>query len=471
VITRRIARWIDDRFGAARFAQTVLGKVFPDHWSFMLGEVALYSFVMLVLTGTYLTFFFSASGRQVVYHGSYAPLRGQHMSAAYASVIDISFKVRAGMVMRQMHHWAALVFIAAIVVHLCRVFFTGAFRRPREINWIIGLTLLLLAMANGFTGYSLPDDQLSGTGLRIMFSILLSIPILGTWIAFLFFGGNFPTQEIVGRLFVFHVMLVPGLLIGLLGAHLAILWHQKHTQFPRAGRTERNIEGSKLWPVYALRSIALFFLVAAVLAALGGLVQINPVWLYGPFRPASVSAASQPDWYIGWLEGALRLMPPWEVRAFNHTIPNPFFPGVLMPGIVFTLLYLWPFLEARVTKDREPHNLLDRPRDRAIRTAIGAGGLMFFLVLFLAGGNDVLANTFHLSLYAMTIVLRIALVIAPPVVAFIAYRLCRELAKGPVKPLQGPVGYTVRRTEEGAYETDGDHEELAGDEADVSASP
>lgn len=452
MITRRVARWIDDRLRASRFAQTALAKVFPDHWSFMIGEVALYCFVILVLTGTYLAFFFVPSGRTVVYHGAYAPLRGQTMSVAYKSVIDISFRVRAGLVMRQMHHWAALVFVAAVVVHLCRVFFTGAFRRPRELNWIVGLTLLLLAMANGFTGYSLLDDQLSGTGLRIMFSMLLAIPVAGTWVAFLVFGGNFPTEAIISRFFVFHVMLVPGLLIGLLTVHLAVLWHQKHTQFPGPGRTERNIEGSRLWPTYMLRSVGLFFMVAAVIAALGGLAQINPVWLYGPFRSAAVSAGSQPDWYVGWLDGALRLMPPWEIRAFEHTVPNPFFPGILLPTVAFTLLYLWPFLEARVTRDREEHHLLDRPRDRPLRTALGAGGLTFFMVLFLAGGNDVLAKTFSLSLYAMTNVLRAALIVLPVLVGLVAYRLCRELADGEVRPLRGPVGYRVRRTRSGAYE-------------------
>jgi quinol---cytochrome-c reductase cytochrome b subunit len=194
VITRRIVRSLDTRLGTTRFTRHAVDKAFPDNWSFMLGEIALYSFLVLVMTGVFLTFFFDPGTNQVVYHGSYRQLDGVKMSEAYRSVVHMSFDVRAGLVMRQMHHWAALVFIAAIVVHLCRVFFTGAFRRPREINWIIGLTLLLLAMANGFTGYSLPDDQLSGTGLRIMFSILLSIPIVGTWIAFLFFGGNFPTQ-------------------------------------------------------------------------------------------------------------------------------------------------------------------------------------------------------------------------------------------------------------------------------------
>ena len=243
----KVARWIDDRLGASQFARTALNKIFPDHWSFMVGEIAMYAFAVLVLTGIYLTFFFEASTREVVYNGVYAPLRGQTMSAAYRSGLDLIFQVRAGLVMRQVHHWAALVFIGAIIVHLCRVFFTGAFRRPREINWIVGVTLLLLAIANGFFGYSLLDDLLSGTGLRVAYSIALSIPIGGEWLAFLFFGGEFPASATIPRFFVLHVMILPALIIGLLSAHLAILWHQKHTQFPGPGRTERNVVGTPMW--------------------------------------------------------------------------------------------------------------------------------------------------------------------------------------------------------------------------------
>ena len=257
------------------------------------------------------------------------------MSAAYASSLDISFEVRAGLVMRQMHHWAALIFLAALVVHMCRVFFTGAFRRPREINWIVGVTLFVLSIINGFFGYSLLDDLLSGTGVRVGYSIALSIPVAGEWLAFLFFGGEFPNTEFITRFFVLHVLLLPAAIAGLLGAHLAILWRQKHTQFRGPGRTEDNIEGSHLWPSYAAKSIGLFFIVTGVLAALGGLAQINPVWLYGPYDPAQASAAtagSQPDWYVGWLDGALRIMPGWEIRAFGHTIANPFFPGAVLPG-------------------------------------------------------------------------------------------------------------------------------------------
>jgi len=428
MLSRRLARWIDDRLGSAQFARTVLNKVFPDHWSFMIGELALYCFVILVLTGIYLTFFFDASPDITTYHGSYEPLRGVEMSQAYRSSLELSFDVRAGLVMRQMHHWAALLFLASIVVHLGRVFFTGAFRRPREINWIIGVTLLVLAMFNGFAGYSLLDDQLSGTGLRIAYSIALSIPLIGTWITSLLFGGEFPGPDIIQRLFVIHILLIPAAIAVLLTIHLAIVVRHKHTQFPGTGRTEENVVGTRMWPTYAAKATGLFFLVTAVVAFLGGIFQINPIWVYGPFDPAEVSSASQPDWYMGWLEGALRIMPGWEIRAFGFEIPNPFFPGVLLAGLTFTLLYVWPFLEARVSGDHRVHHLVDRPRQRPVRTAMGVATLAFYLVLFLGGASDVLAETFGLSVNAVIWTFRALVVVLPVLGGWSAYRLCKELS-------------------------------------------
>jgi ubiquinol-cytochrome c reductase cytochrome b subunit len=225
-VLSRLIGALDNRLGGTRFTRKALNKVFPDHWSFMLGELALYCFIVLVTTGIFLTFFFHPSAQDVVYRGTYEPLHGTHMSEAYRSVVEISFDVRAGLVMRQIHHWAALVFIAAIVAHLCRIFFTGAFRRPREINWLVGITLLLLAIVNGFAGYSMPDDLLSGTGLRIAYSVMLSIPIVGPYVAYWVFGGEFPAEDILTRLYIVHVLLVPGLIIVLLSVHLAVVWLQ-----------------------------------------------------------------------------------------------------------------------------------------------------------------------------------------------------------------------------------------------------
>ena len=427
---RRLVLWLDDRLGAASFARQALRKAFPDHWAFMLGEIALYCFLLLVLTGTFLTFFFTASGQDVLYRGPYAPLDGVRMSAAYASVLQISFEVRAGLVMRQVHHWAAVVFIAAIVVHVLRVFFTGAFRRPREINWFVGTGLLILAMAEGFTGYSLPDDLLSGTGIRIAYSVVLSIPLLGTWLAFLFFGGEFPAPIVIGRLVVMHIMLLPGLLFAALGGHLAIVWHQKHTQFPGPGRTERNVVGSPLWPHYAMKSVGLALLVFAVLTLLGGLFQINPVWLYGPYDPTTASSPAQPDWYIGWLEGILRLAPSGDIHLFGRLIPGLFIPGVLFPALFFAAILLWPVIEYRITRDDAPHHLLNRARDVPWRSGIGAGVLAFAVILTVAGSNDVLARFFGVPVEWITTALRALLLVVPPVAGYTTYAVCCELRAG-----------------------------------------
>jgi ubiquinol-cytochrome c reductase cytochrome b subunit len=424
----RVGRWVDARLRVSNFARTALDKVFPDNWSFMLGEVAMYCFVILVLTGVYLTFFFTPSAREVVYQGSYHPLQGVRMSEAYESTIRLSFDVRAGLVFRQIHHWAALLFLAAIVTHLCRVFFTGAFRRPREVNWLVGVTLLVLALINGFAGYSLPDDLLSGTGLRIAYSIVLAIPLAGTWLAFMIFGGNFPSETIITRLFVIHILLVPAAIAVLLSAHLAILWRQKHTQFRGPGRTEGNVVGSYLWPTYAARSIGLLAAIFAVLSALGGLAQINPVWLYGPYKPYAVSTAAQPDWYMGWLEGALRLLPGWRIHLWGFRLSELFWPGIVLPGLTFTLLYVWPFMEQRFTRDRAEHHLLDQPRHRPVRTSIGVGVLTFYIVLFLAGSQDVLAQHLGLSIPAVTYSLRVLIFVLPLLAAFLAWRLCHDLA-------------------------------------------
>ena len=419
--------WVDQRVGTNRFLRRAVDKAFPDHWSFLLGEIALYCFLTLVVTGVYLTFFFTPSAKEVVYHGSYAPLRGVHMTEAYRSTIRLSFDVRAGLVFRQIHHWAALVFLAAIVAHLCRIFFTGAFRRPREINWLVGVTLLVLAMVNGFFGYSLPDDLLSGTGLRIMYSVVLAIPVVGTWLAFLLFGGEFPASDITTRLYVLHILLVPALIVGLLTVHLAIVWRQKHTQFPGGDRREDNVVGSPLWPTYAAKSGALFAAVAAVLCLLGGVFQINPVWLYGPFDPASVTTAAQPDWYMGWLEGALRLAPAWRPTILGYPISELFGPAILLPGLTFAALYAWPFLEAKVTGDRVEHHLLDRPRQHHVRTSIGAGVLAFYVVLFLSGSQDLIAQRTSLPIATVTDTLRVLVAVVPFTVDLVTWTLCRQL--------------------------------------------
>jgi ubiquinol-cytochrome c reductase cytochrome b subunit len=418
----------DDRLIVAGPLRRTLNKVFPDHWSFLLGEIALYSFIILLLSGTYLTFFFDASMREVVYEGSYAPLRGVDVSAAYDSALRLSFDVRGGLFMRQLHHWAALLFVASIVVHLLRIFFTGAFRRPRESNWLIGVVMLVLALLMGVTGYSLPDDLLSGTGLRIISAILLSIPVIGTWVHFAVFNGDYVGEQIIGRFYIAHVLLFPAILLALIAVHLLVLVKQKHTQFPGPGRTEHNVVGNRLFPAFAGKATGLLFVVFGVCAALGGLVQINPVWLWGPYNPAQVSAASQPDWYIGFLDGSTRIFPPWDLNLpGDYTVPALFWPTVVVAGLMFTVLALYPMIERKLTGDTASHHLLQRPRDVPVRTGLGAMGLTFYLWLMVAGGNDVIADKFDISLNAMTWIGRIGVIILPPIAYAVTYRICLGL--------------------------------------------
>ncbi len=448
----RLIYWVDDRTGFAGVLRPFMRKIFPDHWSFLLGEIALFCYVVLVVTGTFLTLFFIPSQAPVVYHGPYRPLDGQTMSAAYASTLELSFQVKGGLLMRQIHHWAAVVFVAAIVIHASRVFFTGAFRRPRELNWLIGFTLAILAMLAGFSGYSLPDDLLSGTGMRIFYSVAESIPFLGPWIGSIAFGGPYPAPDIINRLFILHIMLLPGIMIGLIGAHLAILWFQKHTAFRSSGATEKTVTGNRFWPGQVFRSAGLTFIVGGVLALLGGLVQINPIWAYGPYVPYVVSSPAQPDWYIGWLEGALRIGPNWQPTILGVTISSVFWPAVLLPGILFTTIALWPFIEPFISHDRAEHHVLDYPWEVPWRFATGLAGLTIFVVLTLAGGNDVLSVLLHIQLYQLTEAFRVLVFVLPVVVWVVAYRLAKDRLSGGTTPMAKPAGIALRRTDEGGFE-------------------
>jgi len=435
----------------------LLRKSFPDHWTFLLGEIALYSLVVLVLTGVWLTLFFEPGMSEVVYGGRYVPLRGVLMSQAFDSTLRISFDVRGGLLVRQMHHWAALVFVAAIGVHLLRIFLTGAFRRPRELNWVIGVTLLVTTLAEGFAGYSLPDDLLSGTGLRIAQGIVLSLPIVGTYVSMFVFGSLFPGQDIVPRLYAMHILLLPGALIALVTVHLILVFQLKHTQWRGPGRTNRNAIGKPLHPRFTASSTGLSLTVFGVVALLGGIAQINPVWMYGPYRPDLVSTGSQPDWYVGFLEGALRLVPAWETNVAGHTIMwNVLLPAVVLPGLLFLGLYAYPYLEQRLTGEwREEQHLCDRPRERPVRTGLGVAAVTFYGVLLLAGANDIVAASFRLSLNALTWMLRIALVVAPVIAFWLTRRLCHALLEAEQGLLaEGEASGDVRQTVEGGYESE-----------------
>ncbi|MGH3097043.1 MAG: cytochrome bc1 complex cytochrome b subunit, partial [Streptosporangiales bacterium] len=432
--------------------------LFPDHWSFMLGEIALYSFIILILTGIFLTFFYTPSLEEVVYHGSYAKLDGVTMSEAYASTINVSFDVRGGLLIRQIHHWAALLFVAAIMVHMFRIFFTGAFRKPREVNWLIGITLFTLAMLEGFAGYTLPDDLLSGVGLRIFVSVVfLALPVIGTYLMYFSFGGPFPdgiSGEFIPRLYSVHILLVPGILLALIGAHLMIMWFQKHTVWAAKEQTEHNTVGQPFFPHFMAKTGAFFMAVFTVLAFFGAFVQINPIWMYGPYNPANVTTNAQPDWYIGILEGGLRMMPGVETTFLGHTITwNTLVPALIVPGVMFTFLALYPFFERWATGDTASHQILDRPRNVPIRTGIGVGWIMLYAVLWAAGGNDVIATTFNISLNVTTWFFRVATFVAPVLGFIVTKRICIGLQRKDLNLLhEGVETGVIRRTPVGGYE-------------------
>ena len=437
-VTGWASNYIDERTGVSYVVREFGRKIFPDHWSFMLGEVALYSFVIILITGTFLTFFFQASMAEVTYDGSYAPLKGLEMSAAMQSSLHISFEIRGGLLIRQVHHWAALLFVAAIGLHMLRIFFTGAFRKPREINWVIGFVLFVLAMGEGFTGYSLPDDLLSGNGLRIIAGMVQGIPFIGSWITWLLFGGEFPGTSIVGRLYTLHILLLPALVLGLIALHLVFVVVHKHTQFAGPGRTNDNVIGYPVMPVYAAKAGGFFFIVFGVVMLLGAFFTINPIWTYGPYDPSPVSAGTQPDWYIGFADGALRLMPGWlggpggipmEFVLFNTTYSLNILIPVLGLGLFIVTVLMYPFIEAWVTGDKREHHILDRPRNMPSRTAIGAAGVTFYAVLWAAASSDLVATHFMLSIEAVITVLQFALFLAPVAAFFVTKRICLALQK------------------------------------------
>src|SRR6476619_4518552 len=447
------AEWADDRLGLATLMRKNLRKVFPDHWSFMLGEIALWSFVVLLLTGVFLTLWFTPSMSESAYQGSYQQLRGVQVSDAYASTMHISFDVRGGLLVRQMHHWAAMLFVGAMMVHLMRVAFTGAFRRPRELNWVIGCILLLLGTIEGFTGYSLPDDLLSGTGIRAADGFIKATPVVGTYMDFFLFGGEFPGESIIPRLYTVHVLLIPGLLLALIGAHMLLLVFHKHTQWPGPGRTEENVVGYPMLPVYMAKAGGFFFMVFGVTALMGGLLSINPVWKYGPYDPSKVTAGSQPDWYMGIAEGLLRIMPNWETHILGRTISwNVMIPGQVAPFLLFGMVIGWPFLEAWVTGDKGEHHLLQRPRNAPTRTAFLAAMVTVYGLLWAAGGNDIIAVMLHMNLNSITYFMRAAIFVFPPIVFYVTRRWCIGLQRADNdRLLPGYETGIIMRSPDGAY--------------------
>jgi ubiquinol-cytochrome c reductase cytochrome b subunit len=422
--------WLDDRLHGARGVRVLLRKIFPDHWTFLLGEINLYTFIILLLTGTFLTLWFQPSMTDVIYHGSYVPLRGVRMTEAYQSTLHISFDVRGGLLIRQIHHWAADLFMAGIFAHMIRIFFTGAYRKPREINWLIGIVILTLGLLEGLFGYSLPDDLLSGAGLRITEGVLQSVPIVGSYLAFFLFGGPFPGHLVIGRLYIIHVLLIPGILLALITVHLFLTFYQKHTQMAGKGRTNQNVVGAPLYPYFLAKTGAFFFFVFAACTLAATFVQINPIWLYGPYNPVAMSAGSQPDFYMGALEGSLRIMPAWQWVVFGHTFAfNVFIPALLPLGLVFGGAALWPFLEQWITGDRSEHHVTDRPRNVPTRTAIGMATITFYGILWAEGANDLIAEHLDVPLYWITWGSRVGVFVGPAIAYWVTKRVCLGLQR------------------------------------------
>ncbi|MFJ8107681.1 cytochrome bc complex cytochrome b subunit [Streptomyces sp. NPDC096132] len=421
----RIAEWAEGRLGVYGLVREKARAAFPDHWSFMLGEICLYSFVIIVVTGVYLSLYFHPSMAQVEYHGSYAPLQGQLVSEAFDSTMHISFDVRGGLLIRQAHHWAALIFVAAMLVHMMRVFFTGAFRKPRELTWLFGFALLILGMFGGLTGYDLPDDLLSGTGLAVVNGTILSIPIVGTYLSMFLFGGEFPGNDLVARFNAIHVLLIPALMVGLLVAHVLLVLRHRHTQYPGPGRTNSNVVGLPL-KVRAVKSAGYFFFVSGAVLVLAAVAQINPVWVYGPYRADQVSAGSQPDWYMGVADGLLRVMPGWEVTFWGHTVALDNLIPLLVGVGLFLAMGAYPFIESWVTGDDRERHLLDRPRNRPVRTALGVAWIAFYLVALIGAANDIIAIRFRVSVESVTWAVRIGLLVVP----LLAYVITKRWALG-----------------------------------------
>ena len=448
------ANYLDERTSIGAFTKFMARKIFPDHWSFMLGEIALYSFVVLLLSGVILTAFFVPSMDVVHYEGGLAQLQGQEMSKAFESTVHMSFEVPGGLLMRQIHHWAALIFTASIVTHMARIFFTGAFRKPRELNWLVGFTLMIMSLAAGFTGYSLPDDVLSGNGLRIIDGVIKSIPLIGSYISYGLFGGEFPGEVLIPRMFTAHILLIPGIILALVALHLFLVFLHKHTQYPGPGRTDKNVVGLPLFPVYTAKAGGFFFVVFGVIALLGAVFQINPVWNYGPYDPSPVSAGTQPDWYMLFIDGGLRIMPGlFEVTIGGFTLPlNVLIPAVVLPGLFFGFLAIYPWLESWATGDRGEKHVLDRPRNVPVRTGLGVALITFYVVLVLEGSNDIVATLFRLSINDLTIMFRFAVFLLPIAAFWITKRIAIGLQrKDRELVLHGTETGRIVRFESGEY--------------------
>jgi ubiquinol-cytochrome c reductase cytochrome b subunit len=380
-----------------------------DRWAAVFGRIAVYSFIVALISGVLLLPFFRPDMTSVIYHGSYHKLDGVPVSKAYRSVLGISFDVRGGLLIRQVHHWSADLFVAAICLRLLRAFFRGRFSGRALPGWLIWVTLLPLGMLAAYTGTILPDDMLSGGSLSVITGVLLSVPLIGTHLVFWIFGGAPPGHHIIGRDYWVHILVLPALAGALLLA---------------------SFRPSLRWP-RRLRLDPLLPFTCAVLILLGAIAQINPVWLLGPYQPGSITSGAVPDWYMGFLDGTLRLMPAWELSVGGHPLAlGVLIAGLVVPALFFTCLALYPVADRRIAGGRPPRGLLPpTPADLANRTAAGVAGVTFYGLLWAAAANDQIAHHLQIPLYTVTWIFRV-LVLAGPVLAFLLTRgICHALAR------------------------------------------
>ena len=428
-LTRRAAN--TTVFGR-RVSDVVAGlrrRTVPNHWTNLFGVVTLACIIVLIVTGVLLMFWYTPSSDLTTYTGGYLPLQGAEVSKAFASTMYITFEVPGGLLIRQAHHWAGLLLPASIIMQILTTFFTGAFRRPRRAMWVLLFLIFIVALAGGWSGYALPDDMLSGTGLRITEGIARGIPLVGTWLSFLLFGGEFPGQ-IIENLYPLHVAIVPALLILLVAVRAFAAWRHRPPQFPGLGRSEKNIVGVPVLPTAAARAGGLMFIVIGLIMVISAVVTVNPIWLYGPASPGDAGAGSQPDWYTGFLDGALRLVPAgWEFVWLDRTWTLALLVPLGVVTVFLLLVLVYPFVEEWISGDHRDHHLLDRPRNTPTRTGIGVAAIVFYGTLWIAASADLISTHFSVTFEGVITVLQATLVLGPAIAFFITKRVCLALQR------------------------------------------
>lgn len=414
-------RWLDERLHIGRFRRRFLTKAFPVHDSYILGELALFSFATLVITGVFLALFYIPSTSKVIYDGALLNYRGKSLPEAFASVIYITYDLPMGMLIRQVHHWAANIFIASISLHMLRVLFTGAYRKPREVNWIIGIVLINLAIVSAFSGYTLPYDQFAATAATIGYNVFSSPPIVGEYIGNAVFAGGFPSQAAIPRLYSFHLLLA-ALIAVTIGLHMTVLIKQRHTEPPRAGDPKKLV-GVPLWPNQAFASAMYLFALLAFLFLLGGFLSPHNIAVYGPEDPTTTPTNIAPDWYLMWLFGLLKLVPSaWGITIGGIIIKTEFIGGVLLPGVIWTAIVLLPFID----RSEREENFIANPLDRPFPTALGVLIVTFLLSLAIGGQNDRIAAFLGLGIREANLILFAAIILASFLAGALTYAILRR---------------------------------------------